>query len=294
MTIHTPTTEQSTTPNTNTPIPDALTQLFTHFHFRTDVFFVGLLCRMGRFDEPNKGYVHLIRQGSCLLYQAHKPPIRIDRPCVLFSPTRLLHRIVPNDDIDSLEIVCLSFDFGEGVYNPLLGGVSQIVPLFLSEYPHLLTIADQIFAESEYKRCGYEVSIQYLCGYLMILVVRCCLEQNILKAGLFLGLSDKQLAPLLANIHNHPDYAWTLDEMANYALMSRAKFSAYFRQKMGVSAMDYVLKWRLSLAQHLLKKGTPMAQVTQAVGYSHTSALTRIFVRELGKTPTQWLTDNEL
>lgn len=268
---------------------DALTQLFTKFHFRTNLFFVGLLCRMGQFDEPNKGYLHLIRQGNCTLYQADRTLIRIERPCVLFSPSRLLHRIEPKGDV---EVFCMSFDFGDGIYNPLLGGSSQIVPLFLDEYPGLLSIADQIFCEMADKKCGYEACVKYLCGYFIILVVRCCLEQGLIKAGLLRGLVDKHLAPLLASIHEHPEQVWKLDRMAQEVMMSRAKFSAYFRQVMGVSAMDYVSNWRLSVAQMLLKQGVPISLIAQKVGYSHNSALTRIFVQKLGKTPTEWLVDN--
>lgn len=266
---------------------DSITHLFTHFNFRADLFFIGSLCRLGEFNEPNKCYLHFIRQGKCLLSQANRPPQTIDRPCVIFSPTQTLHSIQPLDG--DLDVFCISFDFGQGMPNPLNHSLHHTVALFLDSNPALAMIANQIFQESEQQRCGYQAGIQHLCAYFAILIVRCCVEQKLFRAGLLKGLADKRLAPLLLALHQSPEQAWTLDLMAEKALMSKASFSATFKEMMGCTPMEYLTRWRITVAQHLLQKGVSVAMVAEKVGYSHNAGLTRVFVRELGVSPSEWL-----
>ncbi|WP_066805047.1 AraC family transcriptional regulator [Moraxella oblonga] len=269
---------------------DALTHLFTQFSFRTELFFVGLLCRMGQFDEANKGYLHFIYQGSCRLIQKGQAPMVIDRPCVLFSPSGCLHRIEPVSD--DLMVFCVSFDFGQDIQNPLNYEMNKIATLWLDELPHLMMVAKEIMAENAQKPCGYQAVISYLCGYFMMLVIRQCLERGLIQGGLLLGLTNPTLAPLLLDIHQNPAHTWDLQTMADKVFMSKAKFGNYFKEIMGVSPSDYLTTWRISLAQMLLKKGLPVAVVAEKVGYSHNASLTRAFVKEIGKTPSEWLSEN--
>ena len=62
-----------------------------------------------------------------------------------------------------------------------------------------------------------------------------------------------------------------------------------FKETVGVSPMDYLATWRISLAQSLLLQGVPVALVAERTGYSHNAALTRAFTRIVGHTPTAWL-----
>lgn len=270
---------------------DALTQLFSQFSFQTDLFFVGQLCRTGSFSEENKGYLHFIRQGRCLLNLNDGKSTIIDRSCIVFSPTNVLHNIHPLND-EGVDIFCINFDFGKGVRNPLTHTLHNIAVLYLDEQPELKTIAQQIFNETAEQHCGYQMAIHHLCAYFTILVVRQCLAQNLLHSGLLKGLTDKRLKDVLLAIHSHPEYDWQVEQLAEKALMSRSQFSAYFKQIMGISPIEYLTNWRIAVAQTLLLKGVPVARVAEQVGYSHNSALTRVFSREVGLTPLEWLAQN--
>lgn len=269
---------------------DAITQLFSYFNFRTDLFFIGNLCHLGRFEEPNrdKGYLHFIRQGRCRLLQNNKTAITITRPCIVFSPSHLLHHIEPIDR-EGLDIFCIKFDFGEDIRNPLTQHLEEITLIYLDNEPDLQAVANQIFKENEQREKGYQAAIQHLCVYFTIQVIRCCLKLKRINTGLLQGLTDKHLASLLQDIHQRPEHHWQLEEMANQTMMSRSKFIHHFKKIMGISAMDYVTQWRISVAQHLLQKGLPVGLVAEKVGYSHSAALSRVFVREIGITPTDWL-----
>jgi len=76
---------------------DALSQLFTHFRFRTDLFFLGRLCNTSTHAESEKGYLHLVREGRCLLQIPDTPPIRIEEPTLIFMSGHMQHTITPLD-----------------------------------------------------------------------------------------------------------------------------------------------------------------------------------------------------
>ncbi len=71
--------------------------------------------------------------------------------------------------------------------------------------------------------------------------------------------------------------------------MSRASFAAHFHKVVGQTPADYVLSWRVSLAQKRLRDGRPMALIADEVGYESPSALARAFRRKIGTSPREWL-----
>ncbi len=76
--------------------------------------------------------------------------------------------------------------------------------------------------------------------------------------------------------------------------MSRARFAAHFAAITGLTPGDYVATWRIGVTQRLLRKGTPLVQVAGAVGYSSTSALSRMFIQHVGQSPRQWLRQQQI
>lgn len=270
---------------------DALTHLFTHFNFRTNLFYVGRLCRIGSFNEENKGYLHFIREGRFILHQTGREPMLMDKPCIVFAPTNVLHSLHPVDK-SGLDIFSIGFDFGNGVLNPLTHTLHNIVVLELSKYELLTTIAEQIFDEAHEQTAqveGCQAIMHHLCAYFTLKVARECLVAGHIQSGLLKGMADKRLGKVLLDIHQAPEKDWSVEVLAERALMSRSRFAAAFKEVMGLSPMDYVTNWRIAVAQNLLKKGTPVGVVAEKVGYNHSATLSRIFVRELGVSPTEWL-----
>jgi AraC-like DNA-binding protein len=71
--------------------------------------------------------------------------------------------------------------------------------------------------------------------------------------------------------------------------MSRARFALHFQQVVGQTPMDYLTGWRVGLAMAELRRGRPVGQVAQQVGYASASALARVFGARLGVSPMAWL-----
>ncbi len=104
-----------------------------------------------------------------------------------------------------------------------------------------------------------------------------------------MGLSDSRLGKAIEGMHKHPEAAWSLEQLAQLAGMSRTRFAAYFRQVVGVTPFDYLANWRLGVAQTMLRKGNSLKLIASAVGYANATALTRIFTQRVGMSPTEWL-----
>jgi AraC-like DNA-binding protein len=71
--------------------------------------------------------------------------------------------------------------------------------------------------------------------------------------------------------------------------MSRARFAAHFRKVVGITPFDYLTSWRLGIAQTMLRKGNSLKLIAAAVGYTNATALTRVFTKRLGMSPSDWL-----
>ena len=89
-------------------------------------------------------------------------------------------------------------------------------------------------------------------------------------------------------MHAEPARAWSLEDLAATAGMSRARFAAKFRETVGMTPGRYLGEWRLCVAQSLLHQGKPVQLVSYFVGYGSTSALSRAFRAHTGQTPTEW------
>lgn len=110
--------------------------------------------------------------------------------------------------------------------------------------------------------------------------------------GLVRGLSDPRLAQALRAIHEHPDTAWTVQELARRAAMSRSAFFERFGRVVGVAPQEYLLSWRMALArQMLVKDGQPVAEVAERVGYRSVSAFGVAFTRHVGQPPGRFVRD---
>jgi len=115
------------------------------------------------------------------------------------------------------------------------------------------------------------------------------MSSHLIDCGILVGLSDLRLGKAIDGMHKHPEASWSLEQLAQRAGMSRARFAAYFRQVVGMTPFDYLTNWRLGVAQTMLRKGNSLKLVASAVGYANATALTRVFTQRVGMSPSEWL-----
>jgi AraC-like DNA-binding protein len=75
-------------------------------------------------------------------------------------------------------------------------------------------------------------------------------------------------------------------ELAQVACLSPSHFHAQFKDSVGLTPHQYLLKSRLDLAARLLREsGLPLIRIAEECGFSSQSALTTAMRRYLGLTP---------
>jgi len=103
------------------------------------------------------------------------------------------------------------------------------------------------------------------------------------------GLRDDRIARALALIHSRPAGAWTVDDLARHAGMSRSRFHRRFRELVGETPARYLVSWRMERAAALLgDERLSVAEVGQKVGYSAEDSFVRAFRRVHDCSPSQF------
>ncbi len=88
-------------------------------------------------------------------------------------------------------------------------------------------------------------------------------------------------------------YPPTLGELATLAGLSRTYFSLVFREITGKTLREYILKARMDKAKELLRDiNLKIKEIARQVGFTDPNHFSRTFKKEMGKTPTDWRTEN--
>ncbi len=273
---------------------DRLSALLERFRIHAHLFHTGPLCGISRFDEPGRGFLHVMREGQMTLaHQSKGLPKRLEirEPSLLFYPRPVVHTF-HNPPAEGSQFACATLEFAGGAQNPLVRALPPLIVLPLAGVEGLSPALSLLFAETERVRCGQRLLADRLFEVVVIQLLRWMLDhpdQVGIQPGLITGLSDPRLARALVAMHETPGDRWNLEKMAACAGMSRSAFATAFRDIVGQTPADYLTDWRVSLAQARLRDGTPLKLLADELGYANPSALSRIFLAKVGQSPRDWL-----
>ena len=266
---------------------DRLVWLLERFELRAKVFQSGpLSCGAEPPFRTTSGVLHILRAGGIRIVSDDGTQHEIHEPSAFFYMNPTKHRIQPLGD--DVSIICATFEFGIGQGNPLQAALPDLFILRLADSPTLELTLEQLFRESAATHCGRDAILDRLSEITLILVLRDLMDHQRLDIGLLAGLSDPKLRRAINAIHERPDQDWTLDKLAEAALMSRARFAQRFHEVVGITPGAYLSDWRLGLAKSMLLKGASIQTIALDVGYGSASALSRVFSNRCGMSPTQW------
>ncbi|MBK8725178.1 MAG: AraC family transcriptional regulator [Holophagaceae bacterium] len=109
------------------------------------------------------------------------------------------------------------------------------------------------------------------------------------QQGWLSGLRDPFVGKALALLHSDPARAWTVEELARMAGLSRSALAERFAALLGQPPMAYLARWRMQLAADLLgSTQDTLAAIAEQVGYESEAAFSRAFKREMGLAPAGW------
>lgn len=266
---------------------DRLAALLERFPVSAQLFNAGTLCGINLLDADGvHGQLHLVRRGP--LEVSHGgAPVRIDEPSLLLYPRPLSHRF-SSDPEQGADMACANLRFEGGTGNPVAAALPSFVCLPLSALDGCQPVLDLLFEEAFERRCGRQAMIDRLFEVVMIQLLRHLMERGEVAGGLLSGLSHPRLRHALVAMHEAPTREWTLEDLAATCGMSRSVFAASFREAVGRTPGQYLLGWRVGLAQQALRRGRPLKVVADEVGYSSEAALSRAFKAHCGLSPRAW------
>jgi AraC-like DNA-binding protein len=270
---------------------DRLSTLLSQFGVRANLFYSGKLCGLASYDgAEGRGYIHLLQAGSVTLRGPDRKDLLLIRPSLVFMPRPSRHQLFAGES-EGAQLLCASMEFEGGIDNPLSASLPDCLVLSLDELPMLADTLEWMFSEAAGSHCGREAALERLFELLVILLFRHLLDHHQLRTGIMAGLADPRLSRSLLQIHNAPHLAWSIAGLASESNMSRAAYAVHFRAIIGQTPADYLLSWRISLAQKRLREGRSITLIAAEVGYESPSALARAFRRKTGYSPRDWMKD---
>lgn len=273
---------------------DRLSSLLARFSFRACVDRNGALDTETPFGADNDtGRMHVMRGGAVRTLHSGWSPLKLNRPSLLFYPRPFAHRLLPEPDLP-VEVLSAEIRFDGGSVGPLAAALPSVLVLPLGALSDADTTLEQLFHEADHARSGQRIVLDRLVELLLVQVLRHVIDRALVGSGMLAGLADPRLSKALVALHDEPERDWKLEDLAARAGMSRARFAARFKQVLGIAPGEYLTRWRISLAQHLLQQGRAVKQVAGEVGYASPAALGRVFATRTGATPKAWANTRSL
>jgi AraC-like DNA-binding protein len=268
---------------------DHFAALFRHFTPTAQAFFSGSLCTLQAFDDPKgMGHLHIFRGGRLTVTCSGNPPLELTAPAILLMPRHLAHSFIPDPDIGA-DLLCATIQIGGRQGNHIALGMPNLLVIPLDRIATIAPTLDLMVAEAFAAFDGRQIALDRLFEYLIIQTIRHVISEGIVSGGVLAALADPRLARTVTAMHDKPERHWKLDDLAEVAGMSRTAFARHFRAVSGSTAMDYLTRWRMTIAQNMLLRGKSIKVVAASVGYDSPAALSRTYSKIFGASPRQWL-----
>ncbi len=189
--------------------------------------------------------------------------------------------------------VCGFLSCDHRLCGPMLESLPRILKVPLGEGPALdwlMSLMQAGTAETYAPRPGGETVLAKLSELLFVEAVRRYVElMPEQETGWLAGVRDRFVGRALARLHESPDHSWTVEELAAAVGLSRSALSQRFTELIGQAPIQYLTRWRLTIAaQRLRKDNASVARIAADFGYDSEQAFNRAFKRTFGTTPAAW------
>ena len=240
--------------------------------------------------------VHVV-PGDCLLLPRGRP-FRVARD-LAFEPIDPVKTFVGVKDGGVTVYKGGGHFFGVGGEFSLTGDQAEVLLGVLPPIVHIREEADKAVLHWCIERMRQElrdpqpggfVVAQQLATLLLVQTLRLHLaEGRNGGVGWLFALADRQMAAAIKAMHESPGAPWTVQSLAARAGMSRTTFAIKFRETVGTSPLEYLTRWRMTVAvDRLVRSSQPISEIGQALGYDSQSAFSLAFKRVMGCSPGQY------
>ncbi len=294
------------------PAVDVLSEILDSLHLRGSVYYRSSLARPWQlcFELHEAAVFHVVERGEALVELESGQTIQLSEGDVLLLPRGFAHLVsdprqtqgarVPRiqmRDSDGCQdeiwcqgapdavLLCGTFQVGQSDQHALLSLLPEA--LHIPRQPWLEALLPLMSSEVSRARPGLETVIRRLSDVLFVQIVRHHLEETRdVPPGWLAGLRDPKISRVLDLMHGSPHTPWTVASLAVGVSLSRSALAQRFRQTMGVPPLEYLTRWRMTLARGWLAESRiGLLEVANRAGYDSEVAFHRAFKRVTGRTP---------
>lgn len=136
---------------------------------------------------------------------------------------------------------------------------------------------------------GSESMMNHMSGALFGMTLRLASESAEPPIGLLRLAQRPRLQPAFTAMFENYSRAWSMAELAELCLMSRATFARQFAEAAGRSANDLLVEIRMANAsKQLSETSDSIAKIAQDSGYKSDAAFQKAFKKHMEMTPARW------
>ena len=235
---------------------------------------------------PGLSHLHFVERGQLHVELAGAPPLLVKAGDLLLLPHGRGHTLVDTGAGPPTHIIGGLFRYDALPLPPIVAALPSVVVIGGDGGPvpqWLGAMMQHLLHEATEPRPGSALMISRMLDLLVIRSLRTWAEDHPHASA---ALRDDRVARALRAIHEEPEHPWTLDGLAQRAAMSRSAFAEHFARVVGEPPLRYLTRWRLSLAEEMLRSGSAsVAEVAHRVGYRSEAGFSRAFKAHHGYTP---------
>lgn len=155
------------------------------------------------------------------------------------------------------------------------------------EFNTIQTMIFQLIEETKSDRFGKEALAPLLVNTLLLHLNRLIYERNHPSAN-----SERQLYLRVCDyIEQNLDGELTLKTLSDHLFASKYHIAHSFKDNMGISIHQYILKKRLNACKNACLNGTSVTRACESYGFYDYSAFYRAFKKEYGISPKQYIAE---
>lgn len=194
---------------------------------------------------------------------------------------------------ETTRIVCGYLACDKRLAEPILAGLPRLLKVGMRDGNTAAWVRSSIkfsVAESASERPGSAAVLARLSEVLFAEAIRAYMDALPPGgSGWLAGLRDRHVGRALALLHERPAHRWTVDQLAKEVGLSRSALAEHFNELIGAPPMQYLTRWRTSLAARQLRETrASILRIAGDVGYESEAAFNRAFKREFGLPPAAW------
>lgn len=183
------------------------------------------------------------------------------------------------------------FTFDNDVGTPLLQSLPPLIHI-RSNVPYaraLRSALDLLTFETEATRLGAAAISASLCQLVLVNILRAYLASQPHPQGWLGALADPSIGAALVLMHTDVARRWKVADLAREVAMSRTSFAERFKRLAGLAPLDYLTRWRMTIASNALKHhDANLATIAQDIGYESDTAFSLAFKRTFGCSPGKY------